>query len=329
MAITWRAAAIRDIEPCLAIQRKLLGDGLVGEDVARKIWKQLVDHPSFLSAVMMADPPIQGHRFVGFGAAVFVSSEFAGAEIAHPRPDINSRLFAGIHSGRPVLLTRRQVGQGNAGSGLDIVILCGIWRDGIVSADERDLIHTLFPVSLTEITAGYQIRRILSESADQPAKEFLDRSIVYRTIADFPELARTIHLMTLESVRAIPASLGNVIFTYNHPTLRLRDSDQELLRLALCGLTDNELCVQLGITVAAVKARWRSAFMRVAETMPALVSDDEDSDDARGKQKRHRVLSYVRSHMEELRPYTWKHTHSSNCCAKAASGSEGKPGPPK
>jgi len=87
--------------------------------------------------------------------------------------------------------------------------------------------------------------------------------------------------------------------------LRLRDSDQQLLLAALRGATDTELVTELGVKLSAVKARWRSTFARIAEAMPDMVSDVNDHE-GRGPQKRHKVLSYLRSHPEELRPYDWK-----------------------
>ena len=102
----------------------------------------------------------------------------------------------------------------------------------------------------------------------------------------------------------MPGSVGNVIFRIQTPQLRLRESDQDLLLAALNGATDAELAAELGITSAAVKARWRSAFARVAMALPSLV-DEADDREGRGTQKRHRVLAYMRTHPEELRPYDW------------------------
>jgi hypothetical protein len=110
--------------------------------------------------------------------------------------------------------------------------------------------------------------------------------------------------MTQESAQGMPGSVGNVLFSIREPTLRLRDSDQQLLIAALRGATDRELASGLGFTLSAVKARWRSAIARVEETMPDLVCDDVYHE-GRGSQKRHRVLAYVRSHPEELRPFDW------------------------
>jgi hypothetical protein len=151
---------------------------------------------------------------------------------------------------------------------------------------------------------GYRIRRIFREPVAEPEKGFVRRSIEFRLVADFPEAGRELFLMTRESVQGMPGSVGNVLFSVREPALRLRDSDQQLLMAALRGATDQELASGLGFTLSAVKARWRSAIARVEETMPDLVRDVVNHE-GRGAQKRHRVLDYVRSHPEELRPFDW------------------------
>jgi hypothetical protein len=152
--------------------------------------------------------------------------------------------------------------------------------------------------------AGYRIRRIFQEPAAEPEKGFVRRSIEFRLVADFPEAGRELFVMTRESAQGMPGSVGNILFSVRKPALRLRDSDQQLLLAALRGATDQELASGLGFSLSAVKARWRSAIARVEETMPDLVCDAV-SHEGRGAQKRHRVLAYVRSHPEELRPFDW------------------------
>jgi hypothetical protein len=114
-------------------------------------------------------------------------------------------------------------------------------------------------------------------------------------------------MMTRESAQAESSSVANILFGFREPVLRLRDSDQRMLLTALRGDTDQELATELGLTLSAVKARWRSTFARTAEKMPDLL-DGINGGDARGTQKRHRVLAHVRRHPEELRPYLWRTT---------------------
>jgi hypothetical protein len=241
---------------------------------------------------------------VGFGASVLVSSEFADAELANPRPDINSRVIASIHSGRSVLATPLEVARANSGDGVNVLSLCGTSRHAILSAPDLQETQTLMVSGFVEVHAGYRIRRFFQETAAETDKDLLRRSIEFRLVAEFPEVGRELYLMTRESVQGLPGSLGNVLFRFREPALRLRDSDQQLLMAALRGATDQELASGLGFTLSAVKARWRSTIARVEETMPDLVRDAEHRE-GRGAQKRHRVLAYVRSHPEELRPFDW------------------------
>lgn len=305
MPLSWRPAGWSEVEQGLAIQPKLWGDALVSREAAIQGWKYLLQGPFFASAVLENTSSIQGHRMIGLGASVLVSTAFADAELADPRPDINSRVIASIHSGKPVLATQKEVAHANASEGVDVLVLYGTWRDEILSSKERQVVQTLLASSFTEWHAGYRIRRIFHETADEAASEFARRSLVYKPLAEFPHLGRVVYLMTHESVNAVPASLGNVLFSFQEPVLGLRDPDRQLLTAALRGATDRGLATELGVTLSAVKARWRSTFARIGEAKPGLVTDADDHK-GRGPQKRHRVLAYVRSHPEELRPFDWK-----------------------
>jgi hypothetical protein len=304
MPISWRPATWNDIEPGLQIQPKYRGDALVGAEAALGAWKHVIRDRFTNSCVLESSSLPRGHRMVGFGASVLLSSEFVDAELANPRPDINSRVMASIHSGRPVLATPREVARANSGDGVNILVLCGTWRQQILSPPDLQETQTLSVSSFVELHAGYRIRRIFQEPAAEPEKGFVRRSIEFRLVADFPEAGRELFVMTRESAQGMPGSVGNILFSVRKPALRLRDSDQQLLLAALRGATDQELASGLGFSLSAVKARWRSAIARVEETMPDLVCDAVYHE-GRGAQKRHRVLDYVRSHPEELRPFDW------------------------
>ena len=305
MPITWRPATWNDIEPCLAIQPSNRGDACSDVKSALESWKRLFEAPFSSSIVLESSPAIQGYGLIGFGSAVLVSTRFTDAEVAHPRPDITSRIMASLHSGASVLASWDEIARANAGDGVDVVIVYVAWRDNILSPAERHDVEELFPTSFADNFAGFRIRRIVVETTSEPVTHFHRRSLEYQVIAEFSDIGRVIHLMTEESATVLPGSFGNVIFKAYQPVLRLRNSDQQLLLAALKGATDNELAVQLGITLSAVKARWRSTIARIEEVMPDLVIDTEYRK-GRGAQKRHRVLAYLRTHMEELRPYDWK-----------------------
>ena len=304
MPITLRPATGNDIELGLSFQPKYRGDALVGVTAALQAWKHVIRDRFFNSCVVESSSFPRSHRMVGYGTSVLVSSEFADAELANPRPDITSRVMASIHAGRSVLATPHEVARANSGDGVNVLILGTTCRHEMLSPPDLQETQTLQAANFVEVHAGYRIRRIFHETAGEPEKGFARRSLEFRLVAEFPEVGRELFLMTRDSVQGLPGSIGNVLFRFREPALRLRESDQQLLVAALGGATDQELASGLGFTLSAVKARWRSTIARVEESMPDLVRDAANHE-GRGAQKRHRVLDYVRSHPEELRPFDW------------------------
>ena len=209
MPISWRPILEPDLLTCLELRPAHRGDALVGWEAALDVWRGLLRDPFFIAVAFESDPPIRSHRIIAFGASAFVLAAFVEAEIAHPQPDINSRVIASVHSGRSVLLTRDEIARANAGAGVDIVILCGTWREEVLSPAESAEIQTLLPASYTELHAGYRIRRIVWETAHPAEERFARRSGVYQAIGEFPRLGRLLNLMSASTAVTVPGSLGN------------------------------------------------------------------------------------------------------------------------
>jgi hypothetical protein len=304
MQITWRRATLQDIVPCLTLQPSNRGDALPDVTSAIAPWEAIFNASFFLSVVIEVSPAVQGHRIIGFGSGVLVSAQFVDAEIATPRAYIASRVLASLEEGRSVLATSEMAARANAGDGVDVVILYNTYHADILDDEANQDVRMIFVNSLVYQLSGFRVSRILAETTTKPMEALHRESPEYQTIGEFEAIGHVIHLMTRKSVAALPGSMANPLFKSARPVLQLRNSDQELLLAALEGSTDHDLARQLGLTVSAIKARWRSTFARLAEVMPELVEDDVPKK-IRGSQKRHRVLAYVRRHMEELRPYDW------------------------
>jgi hypothetical protein len=61
----------------------------------------------------------------------------------------------------------------------------------------------------------------------------------------------------------------------------------------------------LGISLSTVKNVWRSIYSRSAAQPPVLFPKDAGWS-KRGKERRRRLLAYLREHPEELRPVSLK-----------------------
>jgi hypothetical protein len=308
----------RDLFECLNVEPGRIGVELVGRERALAAWRRLICVPHFCSGVVEADSPFGGSRIIGFGASVFVLQAFADDEVFKPRPGLNARIIASMDSPRPVVLNNAELRSGNTHGDLNLVVLYSSWLRGALDRDGVFQVHAHLTAGSLEEHAGYRINRVLMELLDESDRILAEHSPPWEVLSDFKEFyschqepdcpwgqGRSLITMTRQGSRSEVGSLASVLFLHKQPVLLLRESDQELLRAALRGLTDEELSHRLNLGLAAVKRRWLSLFEWISEIRPDLLPDASEESDkrSRGRQKRHSILAYVRAHPEELRPY--------------------------
>jgi hypothetical protein len=301
----WRPISETDLSNCLEIQPACMGDQIVGRSTALRIWKSLLANPAFQANVIESERVLAGHKIVACGMGVFVERAFADREIESPRPGLNARIIAGIASGESILPSRAQIGAGNAGDGNDFVNMYGTWRDGVMDSDQLGEVQALLGTSFVEHFAGYRFNRVLKEAIGRSRIALARATGTYRVVAEFEETESALVVVTRESVLTAPYSVAATMYRYQPPVLRLRPAEQRLLVAALAGKTDAELSAELELSIEAIKKRWMSIFDRIDEFKPEILSRADADSDGRGPQKRHRVVAYIRSHPEELRPFSW------------------------
>jgi hypothetical protein len=310
--MSWRPIRPAELEVCLNINPKGMGHEIVGRARALAAWKGLLKSRSFQSFAIESDEPIQGHRIVGFGASVFVSAAFLERETADPQPGLNARLISSITSGQAVVLSAKQVGYENAKGSLHLIVLQGGSMLEVLTPEQRQDILRQVGLAVFSCLDGYQIRRSLMETISATEIRHAKLFPIWKVRSTFEGFHRHNPGSSWNRDRALfavdraegPAFVvpgGN----RHEPVLRLRSSDQDLLAAALKGSTDSELAEELGLKLSTLKKRWAAVFNRVAIAKPDLLPglDDNLDSQARGRQKRHRLLAYVREHPEELRPY--------------------------
>lgn len=302
----WRPIGEADLSECLQMQPACIGDQIVSRSTALRVWKSFPEHPAFLANVIESERQIAGHRIVACGMGVFVSRAFADREIKNPRPGLNSRIIAGVASGEPVVLSVGDIAAGNAGQGIDFVNMYGTWRNGIMNADQLAEVHELLGTSFVEHFAGYRFNRVLKEAIGHSTIDLARATGTYRLVAEFQGSGSALFVVTRESGLAAPYSVAAKMYRYQAPVLRLRPAEQGLLAAALAGQTDAELSADLGVSIEAIKKRWMSIFDRIDQFKPEILGHTDAFGDSRGPQKRHRVVAYVRTHPEELRPFSWR-----------------------
>jgi hypothetical protein len=315
--MSWRPMRPAELEDCLNINPKGLGHEIVGRARALAAWQGLVEARSFQAAVIESDEAIKGHRIVGFAASVFVSAAFAERETAEPKPGLNARVIASVITGQPAVLTAKELGYVNAQGALYLIILHPGSMPGGLTRDQCQDVLRQISLATLYFHDGYQVRRILMEATSSTEIEFVKSFSIWNVESTFEDFHRRNPRNSWNRDRALFSvdfadGLSFVVKGGHHrePALRLRASDQELLVAALRVSTDMELSQELGLKLPTLKKRWASVFNRVAIAKPDLLPglDENPDHQARGRQKRHRLLAYVREHPEELRPYSHSKT---------------------
>lgn len=112
-----------------------------------------------------------------------------------------------------------------------------------------------------------------------------------------------------ESLRE-PGDPSAPLFIHTPPILSFSPAEKRLVRRALLGQTDSELARELHIALPTVKSHWRSIYQRVLRVDPDLLGDARtrasERGATRGREKRRRLLEYVRRHPEELCPIDYR-----------------------
>jgi hypothetical protein len=297
--LTWRETEEADLDVCLCTQPHAIGDRVVGYRRAIEIWKSLRRSGALISRVVHGRA---GNRTICvLGSSVFVRPAFLESEIRHPRPGVNARILASIDEGHPVVLTHDEIALANASGSLDAVCLSAVAWPTSTPAELAEMMMASVG-SCADAHAGYHLRSIIAETPT----DLMDRLAPHAgEIEILQRFADTdLWRLTRERVHAAASSLSNLLFSYRRPRFLLRRADQHLLTAALGGAIDRELADKLGLTTSAVKKRWQSIYDTIENAQPEFFSGVSGGrDGTRGPQKRHRVLSYVRDHIEEIRPY--------------------------
>ena len=311
---SWRKTRAGDLPACLALHPAKNGAESVGSALAMKAWQQLFDMTHATRTAVVEMHGKSEAKIVGFGLAVFVKKSFAEAEVRNPKPGLNSRIIASVAAGKPVVATFEEVRDANTQGDLQQVILDTSWHNTLLNAAQRDEVRVLLGLAYLELHQGYHFSRILSEMVDEldlwhvrdhRSFQVVDRFEAYR-LAN-PDTAwnaeRALLAVTLDSMRIDPHSVAAGLFQHHpEPRFAFTPGEQQLLEAALEGVDDASASNSLFVSVPAIKRRWESIFDRVAAIRPDLCPPGNGT---RGIQKRQRVLTYVRSHPEELRPFNF------------------------
>jgi len=250
---------------------------------------------------------------MGVGFSAFVSEDYLLRMKTPPffwfGPDLTMR----IARGESPLLSDKETREANQNGGLNLLTWEGAIRTGYM--DRPDGFVALISAFL-EQHRGFLLKEIITSAMtlDQllgvvrSGGQILNAEGKYVDSVDRPlhEVFTAPHYMglTREVALSRTGSWVGSLFIHESPRFCFRPSEQRLLLTALQGGTDEELSDELGISHSAVKKTWLLIYERVSAHLPGFSPDHEAAEGTseRGKEKKQRLLAYLRQHPEELRP---------------------------
>lgn len=311
--LSWRKTRTSDLARCLELHPAKNGAEIVGPARVLDAWRQLL-RMSHATRSAVIEMRVKGRvEIVGFGLASFVKKDFVEDEVRHPRPGLNARIIEGVASGNPVVATYAEVRDANTRGDLHQVILDTSWKNGHLTPVQVDEVRVVLGRAYQELFLGYRFSRILVELVDELDSWHIRGLKAFRTMDNFEDFYRAnpgttwnrdrrLVDVTRDSIRTDPHSVAAELFQHHvRPQFAFTRGEQELLELALDGVEDAAAADSLFVSLPAIKRRWASIFERVGTIRPDLCPMDGEG--TRGIQKRQRILTYIRSHPEELRPF--------------------------
>jgi hypothetical protein len=276
-------------------------------------WKILLRSESLISSVL-EDTDAPAYHTQAFGVSAFVTDEFLQQCKTPHALWIGRELVRRVMDGDSPVLAPKQVRNANSREGLNLVTWTGI----VCPLHEEDR-----PRWVTELTnafmlehRGFKLKEAVTQPVDVTTVRVVlnsgallwrssDRSYGEAGDLNLEKLIRCPFIlgMNRELVVRQMGTWASTLFLYTAPRICFRPAEQRLLRSALKGATDEELSDELRVSLSFIKKTWHSIYERAADTVPDLHRNRTDGNvNQRGKEKKQRVLSYVRNYPEELRP---------------------------
>jgi hypothetical protein len=291
-------------------------------------WLRLLQYEAKFAFVAQ-DGESSHARICLFGISIFVHDDFLREMKAPPHFWVGPELTRRIINGESPLLTAKQLREENSRNGLNLVG----WEACVHPEYEPHGEAQRYLMSVfIQNHRGYRWKEVIAVQCDIAGKlDYVLRTggYIWDSVAngytttlrsDPSEIVSGPHVLGITRDLELKrqgdwgASWIGALFDYHPPVLGLNQTQQCLLSHALQGVTDEKLAAILETSIPSIKKQWISIYLRLKDRLPELVPDpleENGSSNGRGKEKRRRLLGYLREHPEELRPVVRVRPHKS------------------
>jgi hypothetical protein len=287
----------------------------------RPAWSRLLDFDA-KSATVFEKVESGRATIYGLGVSVFVSDDFVRELKTPPLFWFGPELARRMSRGNSPLLSYKQLQEANSSSGVNMVVWEGMIRPEY--ANDSDLHRSIMNVFIedhrgffwkevigSQVESGERLQwtittgGLLWDPANAQYMDSLKRDP--REIVKKPHLIGVTRDAEVKRAALWAGSWVGALFEYNPPQFAFSRSEQRLLEAAIAGesAADQDLADALGVSLPTIKKLWLSVYRRVADRRPEMICDrirPQSEASGRGKEKKRRILAYLREHPEELRP---------------------------
>jgi hypothetical protein len=260
-----------------------------------------------------SDKP-KGKNIVGTGMFFFATEDFVREAKTTLPPFAPRQVMERWKRGKKhsPFLDRKELGRHNARGLLNAWTL----HYGIKAQKTMELempVRAKLVESFMFLCGGYRINQYLHEVYGLPEKEVMKQigSTIWRDYTDYlkpspqvKEFRPFLTGVTRESAMKKPVIMSP-LFMFSPPLFYFSQGEQAVLEKASLGEIDKAIAPALELTIWGVDKRWQAIYAKVEKKEPSILGSSEKKNDVDFQKTRRRfLLDYLRSHPEELRPYT-------------------------
>lgn len=247
----------------------------------------------------------EGNTLLGFGVTGFLDLALARDLVNSSQPlPLGEHLYHLEQQGSPCFLRPAQQALCNGADGLAQVFLHFYTPhqgpDTSATQQAIKLMYDSFRIS----QCGHHTRLLLhpKPSADTG---LLDSLIAhgYSTIDANPNII----FFDLDKLKETPFHPLVMVIRTALPRLGFTQAEKDLLSHALFSRSDEELALDLQLSIETVRKRWRNIYQRFSDHPEIQLFGNEQSpaeNKTRGRGKRPLVIQYISDHLEEIRPFS-------------------------
>ena len=281
------------------------------------LWRRLLANRQLDGSVVVETDP-QGESVLAFGMTTFVDESFVDEYLRAPEPRLSAVIYERVLNGRSPIVPSADLAALNAAGELNLVILhFGIGHDNPADERGRAIVSTAY-AGFRAVHLGYRIKRVLQEAYEPELPYFTASGFLVKSdyapsadaSASDPNGWRP-YLMGLfrdDRESQLPGSAISYLFHSSAPSVHFSDAERHVLLRAVMDEPDDVIAAALRVSPEAVKKTWRRIHQRVDAAIPELSKQPTEPEDGanRGKERRRRLVQYLRYHPEALRPFARK-----------------------